>query len=177
MALQVHLNACIYCKVDLEGDGKMVLTETTVGRVLFNQVVPKGYGYVNQLLTKKALRNIISGVLYKCGNVATVNFLDDIKNMGYRMAFVGGLSFNLGDVLIPEEKKDLIAKSNAAVEEIQGQFEMGFITNTERSNQIIDIWTNTNAQLSKILIKKIAADKKGFNSVYMSDGNHPQLPD
>ena len=164
---KVHLNACIYCKVDLEGDGKMVLTETTVGRVLFNQVVPKGYGYVNQLLTKKALRNIISGVLYKCGNVATVNFLDDIKNMGYRMAFVGGLSFNLGDVLIPEEKKDLIAKSNAAVEEIQGQFEMGFITNTERSNQIIDIWTNTNAQLSKILIKKIAADKKGFNSVYM----------
>ena len=164
---KVHLNATIKCRVNLEGDGKMVLTETTVGRVLFNQVVPENYGYINKLLTKKALRDIIGSVLYKCGNAATTKFLDDVMSMGFRMAFVGGLSFNLGDVLIPEEKAELIAESNEKVDEIQEQYEMGIITNTERSNQIIDVWTHTNANLSKVLIKKIAADRQGFNPVYM----------
>jgi DNA-directed RNA polymerase subunit beta' len=164
---KIHLNATIKCRVNLEGDGKMVLTETTVGRVLFNQVVPENYGYINKLLTKKALRDIIGSVLHKCGNAATTKFLDDVMGMGFRMAFVGGLSFNLGDVLIPEEKAELIAKSNELVDEIQMQYEYGNITNTERSNQIIDVWTHTNANLSKVLIKKIAADRQGFNPVYM----------
>ncbi|MCQ2279204.1 MAG: DNA-directed RNA polymerase subunit beta' [Bacteroidales bacterium] len=164
---KVHLNAQIKCRVNLEGDGKLVLTETTVGRVLFNQVVPSNYPYINKLLTKKALRDIIGSVLYKCGNAATTKFLDDIMGMGFRMAFVGGLSFNLGDVLIPEEKAQLIAESNEKVDEIQMQYEYGNITNTERSNQIIDVWTHTNAALSKVLIKKIAADRQGFNPVYM----------
>ncbi|MBQ4433659.1 MAG: DNA-directed RNA polymerase subunit beta' [Bacteroidales bacterium] len=164
---RVALNACIKCKVDLKGDGELVLIDTTVGRILFNQIVPKGYPYINMLLTKKSLRDIIAGVLHKCGNADTAHFLDDIKAMGYRQAFLGGLSFGLGDVLIPEEKNDLIAKSNEQVDEIQMQYEFGNITNTERSNQIIDVWTHTNANLSKILIKKIAADRQGFNPVYM----------
>ena len=164
---KVNLNACIKCKVDVKGDGNLELIDTTVGRVLFNQIVPKGYGYINKLLTKKALRDIIGSVLYKCGNAATTAFLDNMMSMGYRMAFEGGLSFNLGDVLIPEEKAELVAKSNEQVDEIQMQYEYGNITNTERSNQIIDVWTHTNANLSKILIKKIAADRQGFNPVYM----------
>ncbi|MDD4395000.1 MAG: DNA-directed RNA polymerase subunit beta' [Bacteroidales bacterium] len=164
---KVHLNAWIKCKVDLEGDGKMQLVDTTVGRIIFNQVVPKGYGYINELLTKKSLRDIIGNVLYKAGNSATADFLDNIMGLGYKMAFQGGLSFNLGDILIPEEKATLIAKSNELVDEIQMQYEYGNITNTERSNQIIDVWTHTNANLSKVLIKKIAADRQGFNPVYM----------
>ncbi|HPT52428.1 MAG TPA: DNA-directed RNA polymerase subunit beta' [Bacteroidales bacterium] len=164
---KVHLNAWIKCKVDLEGDGKMQLVDTTVGRIIFNQIVPKGYGYINELLTKKSLRDIIGKVLYKAGNAATAKFLDDIMGMGFKMAFQGGLSFNLGDILVPDEKATLIAKSNALVDEIQMQYEYGNITNTERSNQIIDVWTHTNANLSKVLIKKIAADRQGFNPVYM----------
>ncbi len=164
---KIHLNAWIKCKVDLKGDGVMELVETTVGRVIFNQVVPEGYGYINQLLTKKSLRDIIGGVLSKKGNAATAKFLDDIMGLGYKMAFVGGLSFNLGDVLIPEEKAEMVRKSNEQVDEIQAQYELGLITNTERSNQIIDVWTHTNANLSKVLIKKIAADRQGFNPVYM----------
>src|SRR5574344_725028 len=164
---KVHLNAWIKCKVDLEGDGKMQLVDTTVGRIIFNQVVPKGYGYINELLTKKSLRDIIGNVLYKAGNSATADFLDNIMGMGFKMAFQGGLSFNLGDILVPDEKATLIAKSNALVDEIQMQYEYGNITNTERSNQIIDVWTHTNANLSKVLIKKIAADRQGFNPVYM----------
>ncbi|MCK9339687.1 MAG: DNA-directed RNA polymerase subunit beta' [Bacteroidales bacterium] len=164
---KIHLNAWIKCKVDLEGDGKMQLVDTTVGRIIFNQIVPKGYGYINELLTKKSLRDIIGKVLYKAGNAATAKFLDDIMGMGFKMAFQGGLSFNLGDILVPDEKATLIAKSNALVDEIQMQYEYGNITNTERSNQIIDVWTHTNANLSKVLIKKIAADRQGFNPVYM----------
>lgn len=164
---KVHTNAVIQCRVNLNGDGKMVLTETTVGRVLFNRVVPPEYGYINKILTKKALRDIIGDVLKKTNTAKTAKFLDDIKNMGYQMAFKGGLSFNLGDVIIPEEKADLIKEANDQVDEVSMQYLGGLITDTERYNKVIDIWTHTNAHLSKILLDKLSKDRQGFNSVYM----------
>ncbi|MDR1758031.1 MAG: DNA-directed RNA polymerase subunit beta' [Bacteroidales bacterium] len=164
---KVHLNAMIQCRVDLKGDGDMVLTDTTVGRVLFNQVVPKGFGYINKLLTKKSLRDIIGEVLHKSGNAATAKFLDDIMGLGFRMSFEGGLSFNLGDVIIPEEKSRLIADANAQVDEITANYNMGFITNTERYNQVIDVWSHTNARLSHVLMQQIGNDRQGFNPVHM----------
>ena len=164
---KVHTNAVIKCRVNLKGDGKMELIETTVGRVLFNRVVPEEYGYINKLLTKKALRDIIGDVLKKTDTAKTAKFLDDIKNMGYQMAFKGGLSFNLGDVIIPEEKEDLINEANEQVDEVSMQYLGGLITDTERYNKVIDIWTHTNARLSKILLEKLSKDRQGFNSVYM----------
>ncbi|MBO4654890.1 MAG: DNA-directed RNA polymerase subunit beta' [Bacteroidales bacterium] len=164
---KVHLNACIKCRVDLKGDGNMVLTDTTVGRIIFNQVVPKGFGFINKLLTKKYLREIIGDVLAKFGNATTAKFLDDIMGMGFRMAFEGGLSFNLGDVIIPAEKKTLIQEANAGVDEINNNLNMGFITANERYNQVIDLWSQTNAKLTNILMEQIAKDRQGFNSVYM----------
>ncbi|MBR6064481.1 MAG: DNA-directed RNA polymerase subunit beta' [Bacteroidales bacterium] len=164
---KVHLNACIKCRVDLKGDGNMVLTDTTVGRIIFNQVVPKGFGFINKLMTKKYLREIIGDVLAKFGNAITAKFLDDIMGMGFRMAFEGGLSFNLGDVIIPAEKKTLIQEANAGVDEINMNLNMGFITANERYNQVIDLWSQTNAKLTNILMDQIAKDRQGFNSVYM----------
>ncbi len=164
---KVHLNAKIKCRVDLDGTGNIKLIDTTVGRVMFNQVVPKDYGYVNMLLTKKALRDIIGDILSKCGNKACAQFLDDIMTLGYRMAFEGGMSFNLGDVIIPAEKPKLIAEANAQIDEITMNYNMGFITNTERYNQVIDVWSQCNARLSKILMKEIEADRQGFNPVHM----------
>ena len=164
---KVDLNAIIKCRVNLTGDGNMVLTDTTVGRVLFNQVVPPEYGYVNELLTKKSLRDIIGAVLNKSGNAKTAKFLDDIMSLGFRMAFEGGLSFNLGNVIIPEEKAQFIAESNAQVEEITANYNMGFITNTERYNQVVDVWSHTNARLSGVLMERIANDRQGFNPVHM----------
>ncbi|GAP43199.1 DNA-directed RNA polymerase, beta' subunit, predominant form [Lentimicrobium saccharophilum] len=143
------------------------LIETTVGRVLFNQVVPQEYGYINQLLTKKALRDIIGDVLKKTGTAKTAQFLDDIKNLGYTMAFKGGLSFTLSDVIVPEVKEELVSQANEEVEEVVGNYNMGFITNNERYNQIIDIWTHTNSRLTYTLMENLAKDKQGFNPVYM----------
>ena len=164
---RVHLNAVIQCRVDLKGDGVKVLTETTVGRVLFNQVVPEGFGYINRLLTKKSLRDIIGEVLHKAGNAKTAKFLDDIMGLGFRMSFEGGLSFNLGDVIIPEEKSHLIKDANNQVDEITMNYNMGFITNTERYNQVIDVWSHTNARLSSVLMQQIGNDRHGFNPVHM----------
>ena len=164
---KVHLNAKIKCRVDIDGTGNIKLIDTTVGRVMFNQVVPKDYGYVDMLLTKKALRDIIGDILAKCGNKACAQFLDDIMTLGYRMAFEGGMSFNLGDVIIPAEKPKLIAEANAQIDEITMNYNMGFITNTERYNQVIDVWSQCNARLSKILMKEIEADRQGFNPVHM----------
>ncbi len=141
--------------------------ETTVGRVLFNQVIPENYGFVNILLTKKALRDVIGGIMKETGISRTSKFLDDIKDLGFNMAFRGGLSFNLGDIIVPEEKQILIDQADEQVEEVRGNYSMGFITNNERYNQIIDIWTHTNARLTKVLIDKTTADNQGFNPVYM----------
>ncbi len=143
------------------------LVETTAGRVLFNQVVPAEVGYINELLTKKSLRDIIGRVLKVSGVARTAQFLDDIKAIGYNMAFKGGLSFNLGDVIIPEEKQALVEAGYNEVENIQASYDNGLITNNERYNQIIDIWTNTNSRLTNIVEKQIANDNQGFNPVYM----------
>ena len=154
----------------LDEKGHFIKTDrirTTVGRVIFNEVVPKEYGYVNMVLGKKSLRDIIGDLFTACGNAVTANFLDDIKNMGYRQAFRGGLSFNLGDVIIPNEKEVLIAKANEEVEEVLGQYSMGLITNNERYNHVIDIWTTTNNSLTETLMKQLKADNQGFNPIYM----------
>ncbi|MCD4790597.1 MAG: DNA-directed RNA polymerase subunit beta', partial [Bacteroidales bacterium] len=145
--MMVDLHAIINCKIkDYENNEPVEnLIETTVGRVLFNQVVPDEIGFINQLLTKKALRDIIGDVLKKTGTAKTAKFLDDIKNLGFKMAFEGGLSFNLGDILIPGIKEELISQANEEVEEVMNNYNMGFITNNERYNQIIDIWTHTNS--------------------------------
>ncbi len=164
---KIHLNAIINCRVDLKGDGEMVRVETTVGRVIFNQLVPKGHRFINELLTKKSLRDIIGSILNKFGNAVTTQFLDDIMDLGFRMAFEGGLSFNLGDVIIPVEKRVLIEEANAQIEEITSDYNMGWITNNERYNQVIDVWTHTNAKLGSILIDQIAQDRQGFNPVHM----------
>ncbi len=150
-----------------DASGQMSLVETTCGRVLFNEYVPAEAGYINELLTKKSLRGIISHVL-NCTNVPrAAQFLDDIKNLGFYMAFKGGLSFNLNDVIIPPEKDELVAKANAQVAEVMENYNMGLITNNERYNQIIDIWTHTNSRLTNILMDRIETDKQGFNSIYM----------
>ncbi|MBQ6725224.1 MAG: DNA-directed RNA polymerase subunit beta' [Bacteroidales bacterium] len=162
---RVDLHSII--KVKIENKGKEELIETTVGRVLFNQVVPKDYGYINEVLGKKSLRDIIGDVFKVCGNAVTAKFLDDIKNMGYRMAFKGGLSFNLGDVIVPEAKEELIAQANAEVDEVIANYSMGLITNNERYNQVIDIWTDTNARLTEAVMTQLKNDNQGFNSVYM----------
>jgi len=166
---QVDLHAIIKVRLSLLEDGKEIikLMETTVGRILFNQVVPKEYGYINQLLTKKSLRDIIGAILKKTGTAKTAKFLDDIKDLGYSMAFKGGLSFNLDDVIVPQIKEVLITDASAEVDEVVNNYNLGFITNNERYNQIIDIWTHTNSQLTVSLMNQLSKDKQGFNPVYM----------
>ncbi len=144
-----------------------LLKNTSVGRVLVNQYVPREMGFVNEVLSKKSLRDIIGQVIKKCGIPRSAQFLDDIKNLGYKMAFKGGLSFNLGDVIIPEEKEQLVKEGNQQVQEVMNDYAMGFITNNERYNQIIDIWTHVNSRLSNTLMKQLTADQQGFNPVFM----------
>ncbi len=154
--------------VDENGNPITHLVEnTSVGRVLVNRYVPKEIGYVNEILSKKSLRNIISKVIKHCGIPRSAQFLDDIKNLGYYMAFRGGLSFNLGDVIIPAEKEEYVREGYEQVQEVMNNYSMGFITNNERYNQIIDIWTHVNARLADTLMKQISADQQGFNPVYM----------
>jgi len=166
---KVDLHAIIKVKVDDVVDGKKVnhLIETTVGRVLFNEFVPEEVGFINELLTKKSLRDIIGNVLKKAGTAKTADFLDAIKDLGFRMAFTGGLSFNLDDVIIPREKEMFVQEGYEQVDEVLSNYSMGFITNNERYNQIIDIWTHVNARLTQSLMKQLSTDKQGFNSVYM----------
>ena len=166
---KIDLHAIIKVKVDDVVDGKKVnhLIETTVGRVLFNEFVPEEVGFINELLTKKSLRDIIGNVLKKAGTAKTADFLDDIKDLGFRMAFTGGLSFNLDDVIIPQEKEMFVQEGYEQVDEVLSNYSMGFITNNERYNQIIDIWTHVNARLTQSLMKQLSNDKQGFNSVYM----------
>ena len=155
---------------DIDENGQPVthlVEKTSVGRVLVNQFVPKEIGYVNEILSKKSLRNIISRVIKKCGIPRSAQFLDDIKNLGYRMAFQGGLSFNLGDVIIPAEKEAIVKEGYDAVEEVMQNYSMGFITNNERYNQIIDIWTHVNTKLTNVLMKQMTEANQGFNSVFM----------
>ncbi len=166
--VDLHAPIKVYVK-DLNAEGKIEdkMIETTVGRLIFNQNVPEEAGYVNTLITKKSLRDIISRVIKTCGVARTAQFLDDIKNLGYLMAFKGCLSFNLENVIIPKEKDELVEEGYNEVAEIMNNYNMGFITYNERYNQIIDTWTHINAKLSNILMKTISEDDQGFNSVYM----------
>jgi len=166
----VDLHAIIKVKVPnaLE-NGKLVskMIETTVGRVLFNAVVPQEVGYINELLTKKSLRDIIGNVVKQTGMAKTAKFLDDIKELGFRTAFRGGLSFNLGDIQIPADKFTIIDDAHNQVDEVVNNYNMGFITNNERYNQIIDIWTHTNSKVTKKVLDTLSNDRQGFNPVYM----------
>ncbi len=166
----VDLHAKIKVKVkDLNENDELVdtIVETTIGRIIVNECTPERAGFLNQLITKRALRDIIGYVYKKCGVHATAKFLDDIKNLGYRKAFEGGLSFNLSDVKVPAEKEGMVAEGYAQVEEVLNNYNMGFITNNERYNQIIDIWTHVNANLTQTLMTQLENDNQGFNSVYM----------
>jgi len=144
-----------------------MMIDTTCGRVLFNERVPREVGFINDVLTKKALRDIIGNVLKVSGTSRTAQFLDDIKELGFNMAFKGGLSFNLDDIIIPKEKVELVEKAENEALEVLGNYNMGLITNNERYNQIIDIWTHTNSRLTNILMDQLQNDKQGFNSIYM----------
>ncbi len=167
---RVNLNASIKVRTkDFNEEGELThqIIETTVGRVLFNQVVPEEAGYINKVLTKKALRSIIGDILAVTDVPSTAEFLDRIKTMGYEFAFKGGLSFSLGDIIIPAEKNDMIIDANEQVDGIMMNYNMGLITNNERYNQVIDVWTSTNAMLTELAMKRIREDQQGFNSVYM----------
>ncbi|MHA7832754.1 MAG: DNA-directed RNA polymerase subunit beta' [Flagellimonas sp.] len=167
---KVSLNAGIKVRAkDFNEEGELVnqIIETTVGRVLFNTEVPEQAGFINQVLNKKALRNIIGDILAVTDVPTTAEFLDKIKAMGYDFAFKGGLSFSLGDIIIPAEKLDMIGDANEQVDGIMMNYNMGLITNNERYNQVIDVWTSTNAMLTELAMKRIREDKQGFNSVYM----------
>ncbi|MGC6470443.1 MAG: DNA-directed RNA polymerase subunit beta' [Flavobacteriales bacterium] len=165
----VDLHSIIKVRTSIKEDNSLVtkLYETTVGRVLFNEHVPEEVGFIDQLLTKKALRDIIGKVLATSGIAKTAEFLDAIKSIGYDFAFKGGLSFNLGDVIIPDEKDNMVSDAYQQVDEVTTNYNMGFITNNERYNQVIDIWSNTNAHLTEKVMNQLSSDKEGFNSVYM----------
>ena len=167
---RVDLNAQIRVRtVDFNEEGELTtqIIETTRGRVLFNEKVPAAAGYINEVLTKKSLRDIIHGILKVTSVPETADFLDEIKSLGYNFAFKGGLSFSLGDIIIPPEKHTMIAAANKQVDGIMANYNMGLITNNERYNQVIDIWTSTNAELTELSMKRIREDQQGFNSVYM----------
>ncbi|YBU89085.1 MAG: DNA-directed RNA polymerase subunit beta' [Candidatus Walczuchella monophlebidarum] len=166
-AAEIH--AGIKVKVLIREKNKLVdrIVETTVGRVLFNQVVPKKVGYINELLTKRSLRDIIGKILMLTNVPTTVKFLDDVKELGFYNSFKGGLSFSLGDIIIPKEKQTLINSAIEQIDAVQINYNLGLITNNERYNQVIDIWTSTNALLTEKVLNQMSEDHQGFNSVYM----------
>jgi DNA-directed RNA polymerase subunit beta' len=166
---KIDLHANIRVKTNVREGGVLVnkLIETTVGRVLFNQHTPKPVGFVNQLLTKKSLREIIGDIIKITDVPTTAKFLDDIKTLGFRMAFRGGLSFNVNDLVVPEARHQLLENAKVEVEEVWENYNMGLITNNERYNQVIDIWGRVDTRITDTLIREMATDKQGFNSVYM----------
>ena len=166
---KIDLHANIRVKTNVREGGVLVnkLIETTVGRVLFNQHTPKPVGFVNQLLTKKSLRDIIGDIIKITDVPTTAKFLDDIKTLGFRMAFRGGLSFNVNDLVVPETRHELLEAAKIEVEEVWENYNMGLITNNERYNQVIDIWGRVDTRITDTLIREMATDKQGFNSVYM----------
>ena len=166
--VDIHAPVRVLVKdVDEDGNLVTVMRDTSVGRVIVNEIVPDEVGYINTIISKKSLRDIISNVIKTCGVAKAADFLDGIKNLGYKMAFQGGLSFNLDDVIIPKEKEELVQRGYEEVEQIMNNYNMGFITDNERYNQVIDTWTHVNADLSNVLMKTISEDDQGFNSVFM----------
>jgi DNA-directed RNA polymerase subunit beta' len=167
---RVDMHAWIKVKANVrENDGVITnkLIETTVGRVIFNQSVPKEVGYINSLLTKKNLREIIGDIINITNVPKTAKFLDDIKQLGFRTAFQGGLSFNINDLIIPSIKEQVLDNAKGEVDEVWDNYNMGLITNNERYNQIVDIWSRVDTRITETLIRELAADKQGFNSVFM----------
>jgi len=164
--LHAHIKVKTY-DLNENGEAELMMVETTCGRVLFNERVPREAGFINDVMTKKALRDIIGHVLKICGTARTAQFLDDIKELGYDMAFRGGLSFNLDDIIIPKEKEELVEKAEVEVKDVMMNYNMGLITNNERYNQVIDIWTKTNSRLTQTLMDQLKSDMQGFNSIYM----------
>ena len=167
---KVDLHAFIKVKVNVRNDQGVLenkLIETTVGRVLFNQAVPAEVGFINALLTKKSLRDIIGDIIKITNVPTTAKFLDAIKEIGFRMAFRGGLSFNIQDLILPVKKEDMIDQAADEVKEVWNNYNMGLITNNERYNQIVDIWSRVDTKVTESLIRAMASDKQGFNSVYM----------
>ena len=154
---------------DRDENGNFVdkMVETSVGRVIVNGIIPDEVGYVNKVISKKSLRDIIADVIKTVGFAEACEFLDGIKNLGYRMAYLAGLSFNLDDIIIPEEKKALVERGNEEVRQITENYNMGFITDTERYNQVIDTWTHVNNDLGNVLMKEMTEADQGFNAVFM----------
>jgi DNA-directed RNA polymerase subunit beta' len=163
------LHALVKVIVDDLVDGKIQkrMIETSVGRVIVNGIIPDEVGFFNDVISKKTLRGLISNVIKAVGMAEACAFLDGIKNLGYRMAYVAGLSFNLGDIIIPPEKEEIVERGRKEVEEITNNYNMGFITNKERYNQVIDAWTHVNTDLGNILMKEMTEADQGFNAVYM----------
>ena len=163
------LHAQVKVVVDDIVDGKPCkhMVETSVGRVIVNGIIPEQVGYVNKIISKKSLRDIIADVIKNVGFAEACEFLDGIKNLGYRMAYEAGLSFNLDDIIIPESKKDLVEKGNAEIQQITENYNMGFITDNERYNQVIDTWTHINNDLGNVLMKEMTEADQGFNAVFM----------
>jgi DNA-directed RNA polymerase subunit beta' len=166
---RVDLHAFVKVRSNVRENGQLVqkLIETTIGRIIFNEFVPKEVGFVNALLTKKNLREIIGDIIQITNVPKTAKFLDDIKQLGFRMAFRGGLSFNINDLIIPEIKQELVDSAHGEVDEVWDNYNMGLITNNERYNQIIDIWSRVDTRVTETLIREMSTDKQGFNSVYM----------
>ncbi|MBO5467069.1 MAG: DNA-directed RNA polymerase subunit beta' [Prevotella sp.] len=154
---------------DLDENGQLVdkMVETSVGRVIVNGIIPEAVGYVNKVISKKSLRDIIADVIKTVGFGEACAFLDGIKNLGYRMAYLAGLSFNLDDIIIPEAKKKLVEKGNEEIRQITDNYNMGFITDNERYNQVIDTWTHINNDLGNVLMKEMTEADQGFNAVFM----------
>ncbi len=163
------LHAPVKVMVDDIVDGKRVrhMVDTTVGRVIVNGIVPDEVGFFNDIISKKTLRGMIADVIKNVGMARACDFLDGIKNLGYRMAYEAGLSFNLDDIIVPPEKEGIVAKGQKEVDEIQANYDMGFITDNERYNQVIDAWTHVNNELGDILLKEMTEADQGFNAVYM----------
>ncbi|RYU95003.1 DNA-directed RNA polymerase subunit beta' [Emticicia agri] len=167
---KVSKHAHIKCRVKVKDEnGQLVdkVVDTVAGRILFNQCVPEEVGYLDELLTKKKLQQLIGRVFKEAGYARTAKFLDDIKELGYQTAFKGGLSIGLDNIIVPEEKTKLIADAKAEVEEVQNNYMFGIITERERYNQIIDIWGRVNTRIREVLLKQLEADQKGFNPIYM----------
>jgi DNA-directed RNA polymerase subunit beta' len=167
---KAELHSVVKCRVrvkNADGTFGIKLIETTIGRLIFNQVVPAEVGYVNMMLGKKQLKEVIAQILAETNIPTTAKFLDDIKKLGFYYSFKGGLSFNLIDVLVPSNKEQLVKAATEKVDEIYESYQMGFITDKERFNQVVDIWTGTDNRMTNQLMKQITEDKQGFNSIFM----------
>ena len=163
----LHAPVKVIVKDVVDGQLQKRMVETSVGRVIVNQIIPEEVGFFNDIISKKTLRGLISDVIKAVGMARACEFLDGIKNLGYRMAYVAGLSFNLDDIIIPPEKKEIVERGHEEVRAIQDNYNMGFITENERYNQVIDTWTHVNNDLASILMKEMTEADQGFNAVFM----------